>query len=98
MRWHQHRRAFEAAGPFPSTLEGQELVSSSVNAFFNDAPVGEIFTSRAKGVVAQVKGPEDSVIQDNVFGPVLDRISQGEITDGDTAWNEAITLLNQLVG
>ena len=94
----QQAAAFEAAGPFPSTLEGQELVASSVNAFFNDAPVGEIFTSRAKGVIAQVKGPEDSVIQDNVFGPVLDRISQGEITDGDTAWNEAMTLLKQLVG
>ncbi|WP_166867013.1 MULTISPECIES: extracellular solute-binding protein [unclassified Salinibacterium] len=93
----QQAAAFEAAGPFPSTIEGQELVADSTSAFFNDAPVGQIFTNRAKGVVAQVKGEEDSVIQDNVFGPVLDRISQGEITDGDTAWNEAITLLNQLV-
>ncbi len=94
----QQAAAFEVAGPFPSTYKGQELAASSVNAFFNDAPVGEIFANRSKGVVAQVKGPEDSVIQDNVFGPVLDRIGQGEITDGDTAWNEALTLLKQLVG
>jgi cellobiose transport system substrate-binding protein len=93
----QQAAAFEAAGPFPSTLKGQELVGSSVNAFFNDAPVGEIFTNRAKGVVAQVKGPEDSVIQDNVFGPVLDQISQGEITDGAAAWDAAMVLLDQLV-
>ena len=93
----QQAAAFEAAGPFPSTLEGQELVGDSVNAFFNDAPVGEIFTNRAKGVVAQVKGPEDSVIQDNVFGPVLDQISQGEITDGDAAWDAAMVLFDQLV-
>lgn len=93
----QQAAAFEAAGPFPSTLEGQELVGDSVNAFFNDAPVGEIFTNRAKGVVAQVKGPEDSVIQDNVFGPVLDKVSQGEITDGAAAWDAAMVLLDQLV-
>lgn len=94
----QQAAAFEAAGPFPSTISGQELVSDSTSAFFNDAPVGEIFTNRSEGVIAQVKGPEDSVIQDNVFGAVLNRINQGEITDVDTAWAEAMTLLEQLVG
>ncbi len=93
----QQAASFEKAGPFPSTISGQELVSDSVNAFFNDAPVGEIFTNRSKGVVAQVKGPEDSVIQDNVFGPVLDQISQGEITDGAAAWDAAMVLFDQLV-
>ena len=72
-------------------------MKSSVNAFFNDAPVGEIFTNRAKGVVAQVKGAEDSVIQDNVFGAVFDRVSQGELTTGDAAWEAAMELLDQLV-
>jgi cellobiose transport system substrate-binding protein len=33
-----------------------------------------------------------------VYGPIFDRVSQGEITDGDTAWKEAVKLLNQLVG
>ncbi|WP_307842861.1 extracellular solute-binding protein [Salinibacterium sp. NK8237] len=94
----QQAAAFEVAGPFPSTIEGQALVADSTNAFFNDAPVGEIFSARSEGVIAQVKGPEDSNIQDNVFGPVFDRIGQGEITDGDAAWDEAMVLLNQLVG
>ena len=94
----QQAAAFEVAGPFPSTIEGQELVADTTSAFFNDAPVGEIFAARAEGVVAQVKGPEDSNIQDNVFGPTFDRVSQGEITDPDEAWDEAMKLLNQLVG
>ena len=94
----QQAAAFEKAGPFPSTPEGQELVSDSTSAFFNDAPVGEIFAERSKGVVAQVKGPEDSNIQDNVFGPIFDRVSQGEVTDADEAWDQAMELLGQLVG
>ena len=92
----QQATSFEAAGPFPSTISGQELVADSTAAFFNDAPVGEIFTNRSQGVVAQVKGPEDSNIQDNVFGPVLDSISQGEITTGDAAWEAALTNLKNL--
>ncbi|WP_395638343.1 ABC transporter substrate-binding protein [Pseudolysinimonas sp.] len=92
----QQAAAFEAAGPFPSRAAGQDLVADSTSAFFNDAPVGEIFTNRSQGVVAQVKGPEDSNIQDNVFGPVLDSISQGEITSGDAAWEAALTNLKNL--
>jgi len=93
----QQAASFEAAGPFPSTVKGQELVASSTDAFFNNAPTGELLSARSQGVVAQVKGPEDSAIQDNVFGPVLDRISQGDIKDVDTAWNEAMKLLKTIV-
>ncbi|GAA1837300.1 ABC transporter substrate-binding protein [Agromyces salentinus] len=94
----QQAASFELAGPFPSTPEGQELVADTTSAFFNDAPVGEIFAARSEGVIAQVKGPEDSNIQDNVFGPVFDRVSQGEVTDPDEAWDEAMELLDQIVG
>lgn len=94
----QQAAAFEVAGPYPSTPEGQELVADTTSEFFNDAPVGEIFAKRSEGVVAQVKGPEDSNIQDNVFGPIFDRVSQGEVTDPDKAWDAAMTLLDQLVG
>ena len=94
----QQAASFELAGPFPSTTEGQSLVADSTNEFFNNAPVGEIFSARSEGVIAQAKGPEDSNIQDNVFGPIFDRIGQGEITDGDKAWDEALVLLDQLVG
>ncbi|CAN5543057.1 extracellular solute-binding protein [soil metagenome] len=93
----QNKVSFEAAGPFPSSTEGQKLVADSTNPFFNNAPVGAIFGSRSQGVVAQVKGSEDSVIQDNVFGAVLDKISQGDIKTGDAAWAAAMDLLHQLV-
>lgn len=93
----QQAASFEAAGPFPSTYEGQTIAAEVTNPFFNDAPTGQILASRAEGVVAQVKGPDDSVIQDDVFGAVLNQINNGDLADVDAAWNAAIELLNSLV-
>lgn len=88
-----------AAGNFPSTLAAQKELASAAtpNEIFNGAPTGQILASRAEGVVAQYKGPDDSVIQENVFGPALNKLDRGE-TDGPGAWQEALTLLDELVG
>lgn len=95
----QQVKQFAAAGSFPSTLAAQEELAASAtpNAFFNDAPVGQILAGRAQGVVAQYKGPEDSVIQENVFGPAVQALDRGE-ADGAAAWQQAIDLLAELVG
>jgi cellobiose transport system substrate-binding protein len=87
-----------AAGNFPSTIKAQEKLASDAtpNEFFNGAPTGAILAERAKGVVAQYKGPKDSVIQENVFGPALKSLDLGEV-DTQGAWDKAIQLLNELV-
>ena len=89
---------FEAAGTFPSTIAAQEdlAAAASPNALFNNAPAGAILAKRAEGVVAQFKGPDDSVIQENVFGPALQSLDRGE-TDGPASWNKALGLLKELV-
>ncbi|MGJ9426421.1 ABC transporter substrate-binding protein [Nesterenkonia halotolerans] len=94
----QQVKQSEAANNFPSTLEAQsEIVEAGTpNELFNDAPYGDIFESRAEGVVAQFKGPDDSVIQESVFRPAMEMIDSGEAT-ADEAWEEAINLLNDLV-
>ncbi|MFG6503524.1 ABC transporter substrate-binding protein [Microbacterium sp. P05] len=88
-----------AANNFPSTVAAQETLASEAtpNEFFSDAPTGAILAERAKGVVAQFKGPDDSVIQENVFGPALKSLDLGEI-DTQGAWDKALGLLNELVG
>ncbi|MBB5632994.1 cellobiose transport system substrate-binding protein [Cryobacterium mesophilum] len=95
----QEVAAFQAAGTFPSVVKAQSDAgvtgSSDLTKFFNDAPVGQILGSRATGVVAQFKGPDDSIIQEQVFGPSVKEIDSG--TDGTTAWNDAMKLLDQLV-
>ena len=92
--------SFQAAGAFPSNLEAQTdsgvTGESELTAFFNDAPIGEILGSRAVGVVAQYKGPDDSVIQEQVFGPSIQELDSGK-ADGPTAWQHALDLLDQLV-
>ncbi|WP_442966658.1 ABC transporter substrate-binding protein [Rathayibacter sp. Leaf248] len=94
----QQIKAFEAAGPFPSTLAAQEELASAAepDPALNGSPTGAILAKRAEGVVAQYKGPDDSLIQENVFGPVLQKVDRGEL-DGDAAWAEALKLLGELV-
>nr|WP_022883602.1 ABC transporter substrate-binding protein [Glaciibacter superstes] len=88
-----------AAGNFPSTIEAQETLAAEAtpNELFNGAPTGAILASRAEGVVAQFKGPDDSVIQENVFQAVLDRIEAGEL-NAQTGWDEAQKLIGELLG
>ncbi|HYI33904.1 MAG TPA: extracellular solute-binding protein [Glaciibacter sp.] len=95
----QQIKQFEAAGTFPSTIEAQEELAAGAtpHEFFNGAPTGAILAERAKGVVAQFKGPDDSVIQENVFGPVLKEIEAGKL-DAKTGWAEALKLTDELVG
>ena len=94
----QQVKQFEAAGTFPSTIEAAEQLAADAtpNEFFNNAPTGAILAERAKGVVAQFKGPDDSLIQENVFGAALQQLDQGTM-DGAAAWDEAIKLLDELV-
>ncbi|GAB3815100.1 extracellular solute-binding protein [Tessaracoccus terricola] len=97
----QQAAAFQAAGTFPSNLEAQQdpavLGESELTAIFNDAPVGEILGSRAEGVHAQYKGPDDSVIQEQVFGAAVKEIDAGG-ADPEASWNTAIELLDTIVG
>jgi cellobiose transport system substrate-binding protein len=88
-----------AANNFPSTIEAQETLAAEAtpNKFFSGAPTGAILAERAKGVVAQFKGPQDSVIQENVFGPALKSLDLGD-TDTQGAWQQAQELLTELVG
>ncbi|WP_339618399.1 extracellular solute-binding protein [uncultured Salinibacterium sp.] len=90
--------AFQAAGAFPSVIAAQTddgvTGSSELSTFFNDAPIGTILGSRAEGVKAQFKGPNDAVIQEQVFGPATKELDSG--VDGNTAWNNAIEVLKNL--
>ena len=96
----QEVASFQAAGTFPSVLEAQTdpgvTGPNELSTFFNDAPVGEILGSRAEGVVAQFKGPDDALIQEQVIGPPRTALDAGDYANA--GWDKVVELLNQLVG
>src|SRR5699024_9083535 len=92
--------AFQAAGTFPSVIEAQSdpgvTGSSDLTEMFNDAPVGEILAKRSEGIHAQFKGPDDSVIQEQVFGAAVQEIDAGT-AGADESWDSAVELLGTIV-
>ncbi|MEU6860097.1 extracellular solute-binding protein [Glycomyces sp. NPDC046736] len=89
----QQLKVFEATGNFPSTpsLYEDEALTGLTKAYFNEAPVGEIFTAAAQAVQPQYQGP--------LQGDVLATIGQGlgRIEDGSQTPEEAwAQVLNDL--
>jgi cellobiose transport system substrate-binding protein len=87
----QQTEAFTTAGAFPSQLEaqGSDAVQGYVNPFFNNAPVGKIFTARAQSIDgAPYKGPYYFAIRDEVNN-ALAAVDAGT-NSPEIAWNQAV--------
>ncbi|GAA2238647.1 extracellular solute-binding protein [Promicromonospora sukumoe] len=87
----QQTEAFTTAGAFPSQLEAQDsdAVQGYVNPFFNNAPVGKIFTARAQSIDgAPHKGPYYFAIRDEVNN-ALAAVDAGT-NSPEIAWNQAV--------
>jgi len=89
---------FKAKGQFPSTKSAYsdaELLDFK-SAYFNDAPVGQIYESGVKSLVPIYEGPKERVI-DTEFGSALGRVANGEQTP-DEAFKSAIEGIKRDVG
>ncbi|MET9275870.1 ABC transporter substrate-binding protein [Kribbella sp. NPDC003557] len=87
----QQVKVFKKIGSFPSTVDAYDdpQVKSQVNAYFNNAPVGQIFVNRARNVILkQHKGPRDGEVN-QIFSAALSRVDDGKQTP-DAAWNQAL--------
>lgn len=88
----QQTKAFETSGTFPSQIEAQEseAVQSFTNEFFNDAPVGQIFSTRAQSIEgAPYKGAHYFAIRDEVTN-ALNRVDLTKSQSPEEAWDEAV--------
>ncbi|QDO90309.1 extracellular solute-binding protein [Ornithinimicrobium ciconiae] len=88
----QQIKAFEAKGTFPSQVEAleSETLLQSTNAFFNDAPTGQIFVDRANAVTFQpFKGPDyfsiNTALQD-----ALTRVDVDGTDDPQSSWDKFV--------
>ncbi|MGW5191320.1 ABC transporter substrate-binding protein [Kribbella sp. NPDC004138] len=87
----QQVKVFKKIGSFPSTVDAYDdpQVKSQVNAYFNNAPVGQIFVNRARNVILkQHKGPRDGEIN-QIFSAALARVDDGKQTSA-AAWDQAL--------
>ncbi len=88
----QQIKAFVNAGTFPSQTEAysDEALTGYVNEYFNNAPVGQIFTDRAKAVdVAPFKGEYYFQIND-AMQKALTRVEDGT-QDKQASWDQWVS-------
>ncbi|WP_457206794.1 ABC transporter substrate-binding protein [Nocardioides sp. P5_C9_2] len=93
----QQAKAFAAVGAFPSQVEAQDSpeVNEAVNAFFNDAPIGEITADRAAAITVQpFKGPKYSDIL-TAFQAAILRVDDGS-QDPDKSWDQFLSDVDAL--
>ena len=94
----QQVKAFNAKGTFPSQTEAlsSEDLLGTVNAFFNDAPTGEILANRAEAVTATpFKGPNYFAIHTTVADG-LTRVDVDQTDDAASSWEKSLTAFGEL--
>ncbi|GAA1822093.1 ABC transporter substrate-binding protein [Luedemannella flava] len=83
--------AFKAKGPLPSSPQALDdtAVKDSKNAYFNNAPVGEIFATGAKNLKPVYMGPKNQAVRTEVENAVR-TVELGQRSPAE-AWQDAIT-------
>jgi len=91
------QRLFVEHGNFPSTpkLYGQSAIADVTDPFFNDAPVGQIFTDAAKNLRPYRAGEHDRTIMLS-FRDGLHLIAN-EGVDSDEAWATVVAAVGGIV-
>ncbi len=94
----QQIKAFESKGTFPSQVDAlaDPALLGATNAFFNDAPTGEILADRANAVAVQpYKGPNYFALAQLV----TDALNRVDVTDTDDiagSWDKALDAYDAL--
>mgnify|MGYP002620859915 FL=1 len=83
-------KVFKAIGNFPSipALYDQPDIQNFKKEFFNNAPVGKIFSDAARNLKPQHLGPKEGDVR-TAIGNGLGRVEQGKQTP-DEAWQQVL--------
>ncbi len=102
IRWYlapaQQMKVFKNHGLFPSTknLYNTPALTGYKDPFFNNAPVGQIYTKSALSLKPIVEGSKQRII-DQIFGQALSRVARGAQTP-QAAWTQTMADINKSVG
>jgi cellobiose transport system substrate-binding protein len=92
----QQARLFEKVGNFPSTKDGIAKVSGTTDPYFNNAPIGKIFSDSANAAPVQILGAQDGVIKNEVSQALLSVETAG--VTPDAAWATAVNNVKNQAG
>lgn len=84
----QQLKAFATTGNFPSQVEAQESdeLAGMTNEFFNDAPIGTIFTDRANAIsVIPFKGENYFTVR-TALSDAINRVDVDGTNDAASSW------------
>jgi cellobiose transport system substrate-binding protein len=96
----QQISAFKTAGNFPSQLAAYKdpALTGATNAFFNNAPIGKLFTDRAKAFADAGVIPFKGIKYGAIMGAVqngLTRVEQGQQSIDDS-WTQVVSDIKAL--
>ncbi|MFD8599271.1 extracellular solute-binding protein [Kitasatospora sp. NPDC059646] len=92
----QQAALFTKQGSFPSSTGAQDAIKDATDPYFNNAPIGRIFSESAKAMPAQVLGTDDGVIG-KAFTDALGEVERTG-TSPDTAWKHALDNIKKADG
>ena len=86
-------QVFEDYGNFPSVpaLYEDPAITGFTNAFFSDAPTGEIYSASAVSIEPAYEGPQQRLIT-RAFGDGLGRVEEGAETP-EEAWESSLAAI-----
>ncbi|GIJ51460.1 ABC transporter substrate-binding protein [Virgisporangium aliadipatigenens] len=92
----QQAHVFTKQGNLPSTpaLYDQPEIAGFKSDFFNNAPVGQVFTAAAKKLTPQYQGPRAGDIQTTIRDALV-RVEQGKQTP-DESWTQMVADVERL--
>jgi len=93
----QQAKVFRSKGNFPSTstLYSDPVITDFTNPFFNNAPVGKIFSESVQKMKAQYLGPKAGDINTAIING-LTRIEEGK-QKPDQAWRQSLSEVKKIV-
>lgn len=92
----QQAKVFEVGGNFPSNTGAFDLVAGTKDAYFQDAPIGKLFSDAAQAAPTQTLGPEDAVVKSSLVQALLSVETNG-VSPAD-AWQAATKDLDNQIG
>lgn len=91
----QQAKVFEVGGNFPSNTGAIDLVTGTKDAYFQDAPIGQIFSAAAESAPTQILGEDDAVVKTALVQSLLSVETNG-VSAADAWKNAAKTIDNQV--